>query len=122
MTAGPARPFVSVKFTPVGRTYSFLIPELALDEPAAETPALEPGAQVIVQTEAGPAFGTVTRTITPLASSTRQGAENWSRSGWHSTTRFALWRLLTSGRSVLNENSGSSVISAADSVEYRRVT
>ncbi len=67
MTAGPARPFVSVKFTQVGRTYSFLIPELALDEPVAENPTFEPGAQVVVQTEAGPAFGTVTRTITPLA-------------------------------------------------------
>ena len=31
MSAGPSRPFVSVRFSPVGRTYSFLIPELALD-------------------------------------------------------------------------------------------
>jgi hypothetical protein len=31
MSAGPHRPFVSVKFSPVGRTYTFLIPELALD-------------------------------------------------------------------------------------------
>ena len=31
MSAGPHRPFVSVKFSPVGRTYSFLIPELAFD-------------------------------------------------------------------------------------------
>jgi cell fate regulator YaaT (PSP1 superfamily) len=73
MTAGPARPFVSVKFTPVGRTYSFLVPELALDQEGEDAPdapnnsPLEPGAQVVVQTEAGPAFGTVTRTITALA-------------------------------------------------------
>src|SRR5215210_9380911 len=67
MTAGPPRPFVSVKFTPVGRTYSFLIPELALDEVPPDGPALEAGTEVIVQTEAGPAFGTVTRTITPLS-------------------------------------------------------
>src|SRR5215208_2254553 len=67
MTAGPARPFVSVKFTAVGRTYSFLIPELALDQEPSEMAALQPGAEVVVQTEAGPAFGTVTRTITPLA-------------------------------------------------------
>ena len=31
MSSGPSRPFVSVKFSPVGRTYSFLLPELALD-------------------------------------------------------------------------------------------
>ena len=31
MSSGPLRPFVSVKFSPVGRTYSFLLPELALD-------------------------------------------------------------------------------------------
>ena len=37
------RPFVSVKFSPIGRTYSFLIPELALDEPP------KTGDQVVVQ-------------------------------------------------------------------------
>ena len=63
MTDGSSRPFVSVKFSPVGRTYSFLIPELDLDNQG-----LEPGEQVVVQTSAGPALGTVQRTIKPLAS------------------------------------------------------
>src|SRR5688572_19728353 len=58
-------PFVSVKFTPVGRTYSFLLPDLALDE--VQDPP-KPGEQIVVQTEEGPAVGTVTRSITPLAS------------------------------------------------------
>jgi hypothetical protein len=31
MSAGQQRPHVSVKFTPVGRTYTFLLPDLALD-------------------------------------------------------------------------------------------
>ena len=34
MSSGPSRPFVSVKFSPVGRTYTFLLPELALDAEA----------------------------------------------------------------------------------------
>ena len=36
MSTGPTRPYVSVKFSPVGRTYSFLLPDLALD--GTETP------------------------------------------------------------------------------------
>ena len=87
MSVGPSRPFVSVKFSPVGRTYSFLIPDLALDQPSAvanapadkasaeataATPAslanLQPGEQVIVQTPSGPSIGTVQRSVTPLAS------------------------------------------------------
>ncbi len=68
MSSGPARPFVSVKFTPVGRTYSFLLPELALDDPpAGEAPPLAPGDPVVVQAPEGRAFGTVTRTIPALA-------------------------------------------------------
>src|SRR5262245_9090940 len=80
MSAGPHRPFVSVKFSPVGRTYSFLIPELALDgegaaatseqEPATtppHTPALHPGDGVVVQTSDGRALGTVTRSVNELA-------------------------------------------------------
>ena len=38
MNEGRERPFVSVKFTPVGRTYTFLLPDLDLDavfDPAA---------------------------------------------------------------------------------------
>jgi cell fate regulator YaaT (PSP1 superfamily) len=33
MSSASSRPFVSVKFSPVGRTYSFLLPEFALDAP-----------------------------------------------------------------------------------------
>src|SRR5262245_53261611 len=62
MSAEPSRPFVSVKFSPVGRTYSFLIPELDLDNPD-----IQPGEQVVVQTTAGPAIGTVQRTIKSLS-------------------------------------------------------
>jgi hypothetical protein len=32
MSAGAHRPFVSIKFSPVGRTYTFLLPDLALDD------------------------------------------------------------------------------------------
>jgi cell fate regulator YaaT (PSP1 superfamily) len=80
MSAGPHRPFVSVKFSPVGRTYSFLIPELALDsdgtgatsdpqtapKPSAP-PAFNPGDAVVVQTSEGRAMGTVTRSVNELA-------------------------------------------------------
>jgi cell fate regulator YaaT (PSP1 superfamily) len=73
MSEGPQRPFISVKFTPVGRTYSFLLPELALDAaagaPAADDPPvpLRPGEAVVVQTPDGPALGTVARSIPALA-------------------------------------------------------
>jgi cell fate regulator YaaT (PSP1 superfamily) len=87
MSSGSARPFVSVKFTPVGRTYSFLIPALALDAPQEAVPPdapqnrtapdpqpltpvlppLAPGDCVIVETAEGRALGTVTRGIAALA-------------------------------------------------------
>ncbi len=68
MSSGPVRPFVSVKFTPVGRTYSFLLPELALDDPPGEdAPPPAPGDPVVVQAQEGRAFGTVVRTIPALA-------------------------------------------------------
>ena len=76
MSDGSTRPFVSVKFTPAGRTYSFLIPELALDDAVensvgrlkpAPTETPQPGDQVVVQTPAGPALGTVQRSIPALA-------------------------------------------------------
>jgi cell fate regulator YaaT (PSP1 superfamily) len=74
MSSGPQRPSISVKFSPVGRTYSFLLPELALDpngEYAADASAaatrLLPGDPVIVNTAEGPSLGTVTRTIPALA-------------------------------------------------------
>ena len=52
-------PLVSVKFSPTGRTQSFLLPELALDDPTT----LTAGDAVVVQTEAGPAVGRVTRAL-----------------------------------------------------------
>jgi cell fate regulator YaaT (PSP1 superfamily) len=81
MSSGPSRPLVSVKFSPVGRTYSFLLPELALDADASSSvpptnppdsvdpplPPLQPGDQVIVQTVEGRALGTVTRAVPILA-------------------------------------------------------
>ena len=83
MSSGTLRPFVSVKFSPVGRTYQFLLPELALDEdgraageepadPSAATTsppvsALTHGDKVIVQTAEGRALGTVTRAVGVLA-------------------------------------------------------
>jgi cell fate regulator YaaT (PSP1 superfamily) len=82
MSSGPQRPLVSVKFSPVGRTYSFLIPELALDDegamappadipspPATDRPAPEfhPGDQVVVETAEGRALGTVARAVPALA-------------------------------------------------------
>ena len=72
MSSGPSRPFVSVKFTPVGRTYTFLLPELALDgdappaSAAVRPPALSAGDTVIVQTPEGPSIGTVTRSVREL--------------------------------------------------------
>lgn len=64
MSVGPERPFISVKFSPAGRTYTFLVPELALDDPS---PAFAPGEHVVVQTEEGPAVATVTRAVSTLA-------------------------------------------------------
>jgi cell fate regulator YaaT (PSP1 superfamily) len=54
------RPFVSVKFTPAGRTVSFLLPDLVID-------GLAPGDQVVVDSPEGQALGTVTRTPPQLA-------------------------------------------------------
>jgi cell fate regulator YaaT (PSP1 superfamily) len=81
MSSGAHRPLVSVKFSPVGRTYSFLLPELALDpegipiSAAVQTPSPAPssvppfthGEQVIVHTAEGTAMATVTRTVPALA-------------------------------------------------------
>jgi cell fate regulator YaaT (PSP1 superfamily) len=71
MISGPSRPFVSVKFTPVGRTYSFLLPELALDAPQGGGPDAAPGPpapgdKVIVNTAEGTALGTVLRKVPAL--------------------------------------------------------
>ncbi len=71
MSTGQLRPFVSVKFSPIGRTYSFLLPELALhDHSGAGTPPpapLVPGESVIVQTAEGRALGTVAAAIPAMA-------------------------------------------------------
>jgi cell fate regulator YaaT (PSP1 superfamily) len=74
MSTGPSRPYVSVKFSPVGRTYSFLLPELALDGPETPPtiappaePPLKPGDSVVVQTAEGRALGTVTRSVSELS-------------------------------------------------------
>ncbi len=67
MSSGSPRPFVSVKFSPIGRTYSFLIPELALDAPDPRPAAPAPGDTVVVDSAEGHALGTVTRTIPALA-------------------------------------------------------
>ena len=81
MIAGD-RTFISVKFTPAGRTATFLLPELALDadvavsmpnaEAPAATPAADrlpylPGDQVVVQTTEGHAVGMVTRAVRAIA-------------------------------------------------------
>ena len=73
MSDAPVRSFISVKFAPVGRTQTFLLPELAFDEPepgapsAPPSPSLAIGDQVVVQTSEGPAVATVTRAVPQLA-------------------------------------------------------
>jgi cell fate regulator YaaT (PSP1 superfamily) len=66
-----SRPFVSVKFTPAGRTHSFLLPDLLVDE------GVEPGTDVVVQTSEGPAFGSVAR-VPPVVAERRQPADDSS--------------------------------------------
>jgi cell fate regulator YaaT (PSP1 superfamily) len=84
------RPFVSVKFSPIGRTVAFLMPDLDLDaadagpidapsQPAAPSPDASalaasgwrslpvPGETVVVRTDTGQALGTVTRAVAALA-------------------------------------------------------
>jgi cell fate regulator YaaT (PSP1 superfamily) len=89
MSSGPERPYISVKFTPVGRTYTFLLRDLALDAPPAdeskpadptEAPHLPEtfvaGDAVVVQTAEGPAVGTVTRAIPSIAARKRPADES----------------------------------------------
>jgi cell fate regulator YaaT (PSP1 superfamily) len=76
------RSFISVKFAPVGRTYTFLLPDLALDEDAGGTPAvppLLPGDAVVVQTAEGPAVGTVTRAVPAIAARKRPAEDSPAR-------------------------------------------
>ncbi len=100
MSSGPARPFVSVKFTPVGRTYSFLFPELALDAPsetetetAPPDTALSPGDPVVVQGPEGRAFGTVTRGIPAMAERRMPPADSDARVVRKATRDDVLLRL-----------------------------
>lgn len=53
--------FVSVKFGPVGRTQSFLLNDIFPEDPPVA------GDQVVVETETGPAVGSVVRSIPELA-------------------------------------------------------
>src|SRR5579871_37550 len=70
-----ARAFVSVKFSPAGRTVSFLLPEIVVDEEptsdlrpeTSDLRPLLPGDQVVVETVDGQALGTVTRVPQALA-------------------------------------------------------
>ena len=90
MSNARERPFVSVKFTPVGRTYSFLLPDLALDSETATpltrreaaqlaaTP-FSPGDAVVVNTAEGPAVGTVMRGVPSLAARKRPPDESAER-------------------------------------------
>jgi cell fate regulator YaaT (PSP1 superfamily) len=68
---GPAR-VVSVKLTPVGRVQTFL-----LDEGRGAQPRT--GEQVVVQTDAGPAVGTVVRGIPQLAGRKRPADDSPQR-------------------------------------------
>jgi cell fate regulator YaaT (PSP1 superfamily) len=64
------RPTVSVKFTPIGRSHTFLLPpEFALDD----TPG--PGDQVVVRTEQGPCVGTVVRAPASVADRRQPAAD-----------------------------------------------
>jgi len=65
----PAR-LVSVKLTPVGRAQVFLLDDL----PAETTP--QPGQQIVVQTDGGPAVGTVVRSIPPVSERKRPPADS----------------------------------------------
>ena len=76
MSSGPSRPFISVKFSPVGRSYSFLLPELKIDQgaegargaaPVAAPKPISAGDAVVVDTPDGLAMGNVTRAIPQLA-------------------------------------------------------
>jgi cell fate regulator YaaT (PSP1 superfamily) len=77
------RPLVSVKFSPVGRTYTFLIPELALDDPSTGSgqglSAIQPGDQVVVETQDGRALGTVARAVPAISERKRPADDAPSR-------------------------------------------
>jgi cell fate regulator YaaT (PSP1 superfamily) len=90
MNATPPPPFVSVKFTPVGRTYTFLLPDLALDQ---RHESLAPGDQVVVQTAEGRALGTVTRSVAATAARKAPSADSEARVVRRATRDDVLARL-----------------------------
>jgi cell fate regulator YaaT (PSP1 superfamily) len=65
----PSTRFMSVKFAPMGRAQTFLLADLSLD------PMPVTGDRVVVQTEAGPAVGSVVPTIPGVAERHRLGAD-----------------------------------------------
>jgi cell fate regulator YaaT (PSP1 superfamily) len=71
--------FVSVKFSPAGRTVSFLLPDLRLDD-------LLPGQQVVVNAADGQSLGTVTR-ISAQVAERRQPAANSTQTVVRRATR-----------------------------------
>jgi cell fate regulator YaaT (PSP1 superfamily) len=74
----PARPLVAVKLTPVGRAHTYL----PADAPSsAATSAAPPrvGDRVVVQTDNGPAVGTVVRAIPQLEPKRRPPADSPQR-------------------------------------------
>ena len=78
MSSGPSRPFVSAKFTPAGRTPSFLLPEFDLDGTGSHRAAPPAhGDQIVVGTSEGPATATVTRGI-PAVAVRRTPPEDWT--------------------------------------------
>jgi len=60
VSTAPRVPLVAVKLTPVGRVQSYL-----LGSEGGQAPP-RPGDRVVVQTEGGPAVGTVVRAIPQL--------------------------------------------------------
>jgi cell fate regulator YaaT (PSP1 superfamily) len=93
MSSGPRRPFVSVKFTPAGRTYGFLLPEFALDSLEPQPRPVVPGDQVVVQTSEGTALGTVTRPIAALAERRQPAEDSQAHLVRHATKEDIVTRL-----------------------------
>jgi cell fate regulator YaaT (PSP1 superfamily) len=99
MSSGPPRPLVSVKFSPVGRTYTFLLPEFALDEPPSGAGAQDrsilpaPGEQVVVDTPDGRAVGTISRAIPEIAERKRPPDDSPARVVRRATREDVLTRL-----------------------------
>jgi cell fate regulator YaaT (PSP1 superfamily) len=76
MSDTPRRTFVSVKFAPAGRTFSFLVPDLAFDD---EGRPLAPGDRVVVDAADGHALGTVTRVPAVVADRREPPADSTTR-------------------------------------------